>query len=157
MAPAAQPAPFSFTANTKLDLRTDPGQTFAEAGPVSRPPAKLALRDGINAEGKTLGPPMVSVARQKEDEEESARTSNQVEVAAGQDTPTEARGFDALMDRYSLHHYIVRHGTTLRTTPEFLSFERKYASSWGAPRRLHTRARSFVGPQRVHAVSCRRH
>lgn len=36
------------------------------------------------------------------------------------------------MDTFSLHHYIVRNGTTLDSTPEFVSFQRKFASDWGA-------------------------
>ena len=42
------------------------------------------------------------------------------------------RGFEELMDTFSLHHYIVRNGTTLDSTPEFVSFQRKFASDWGA-------------------------
>ena len=42
------------------------------------------------------------------------------------------RGFEELMDTFSLHHYIVRNGTTLDSTPEFVSFQRRFASDWGA-------------------------
>ena len=42
------------------------------------------------------------------------------------------RRFEELMDTFSLHHYIIRNGTTLDSTPEFISFQRKFASDWGA-------------------------
>ncbi|KAF0983733.1 hypothetical protein FDP41_007648 [Naegleria fowleri] len=35
-----------------------------------------------------------------------------------------------LMDEYSLHHVIVRHGTLLNNTPEYLSFYRTYQYNW---------------------------
>ena len=44
----------------------------------------------------------------------------------------QVRGFEELMDTFSLHHYIVRNGTSLDSTPEFVSFQRKFGSDWGA-------------------------
>eukprot|EP00741_Cyanophora_paradoxa_P021428 tig00021352_g20686.t1 len=43
----------------------------------------------------------------------------------------EARGYDALMDQYSLHEFIIRKGRTLDSTPEFVSYRRTYAHAWG--------------------------
>lgn len=51
---------------------------------------------------------------------------------ADQSAGRPVRGFEELMDTFSLHHYIVRNGTTLDSTPEFVSFQRKFASDWGA-------------------------
>ncbi|KAG8470418.1 hypothetical protein KFE25_008839 [Diacronema lutheri] len=42
-----------------------------------------------------------------------------------------ARGFDELMDTFSLHHFIIRRGELLDETPEFVSYHRKYAQQWG--------------------------
>ena len=42
-----------------------------------------------------------------------------------------ARGFNELLDMYSLHQFLIRHGNTLESTPEFVSFRRKYSYMWG--------------------------
>ena len=58
------------------------------------------------------------------------------------------RGFEELMDTFSLHHYIVRNGTTLDSTPEFVSFQRKFASDWGAVQQ------SVSGPSPPRGLAC---
>ena len=42
------------------------------------------------------------------------------------------RGYNELLDTYSLHQFIIRKGKALVETPEFISFQRKYAHMWGA-------------------------
>ena len=42
----------------------------------------------------------------------------------------EPRAYDALMDDHSLHEVLIRHGTTVDSTPEFESFNRKYLHIW---------------------------
>ena len=41
------------------------------------------------------------------------------------------RDYNALLDEFSLHQFIVRRGATLSSTPEFESYRRKHARSWG--------------------------
>lgn len=41
------------------------------------------------------------------------------------------RGYNELMDVYSLHQLIIRKGTLLEMTPEFVSFKRTYIARWG--------------------------
>ena len=48
------------------------------------------------------------------------------------------------MDTFSLHHFIVRHGVTLSTTPEYASFQRKYARDWGAIEQLRVRLEELM-------------
>ncbi|GET90269.1 hypothetical protein, conserved [Leishmania tarentolae] len=43
----------------------------------------------------------------------------------------DTRTYTELLDWYSMHEFIIRKGKTLRNTPEFASFKRHYASSWG--------------------------
>lgn len=45
--------------------------------------------------------------------------------------PDDPRGYNELLDTFSLHQFIIRRGETLSTTPEFLSFKRKYGAVWG--------------------------
>ena len=61
-----------------------------------------------------------------------AAVSVATQPRADQSAGRPVRGFEELMDTFSLHHYIVRNGTTLDSTPEFVSFQRKFASDWGA-------------------------
>ena len=44
----------------------------------------------------------------------------------------DARTYAELLDLYSLHEFIIRRGAALRTTPEFVSYQRSYAAQWGA-------------------------
>ena len=41
------------------------------------------------------------------------------------------RDYNALLDEFSLHQFIVRRGATLSSTPEFESYRRKHSRSWG--------------------------
>jgi len=43
----------------------------------------------------------------------------------------DARGYNELMDVYSLHQLIIRKGSLLEQTPEFVSFKRTYIGRWG--------------------------
>lgn len=42
----------------------------------------------------------------------------------------EARQYEQLMDSHSLHEFMIRHGQTLSSTPEFASYQRVYAALW---------------------------
>lgn len=42
------------------------------------------------------------------------------------------RGYNQLMDEFSLHQFLIRRGKCLDDTPEFLSFKRTYISKWGS-------------------------
>jgi hypothetical protein len=48
----------------------------------------------------------------------------------------DARQYAELLDMYSLHEFIIRKGQTLRNTPEFVSYQRKYQTQWGAISRI---------------------
>ena len=112
-------SPFGFSAsNTKLDLLSDVGTTLAE---------KKAAQAAIAAL-PALKPPS-PVAKQLPDAD--VATQPRADQSAGR-----ARGFEELMDTFSLHHFIVRNGMTLDSTPEFVSFQRKFASDWGAVQQL---------------------
>eukprot|EP01029_Cantina_marsupialis_P010545 TRINITY_DN23_c8_g1_i1.p1 TRINITY_DN23_c8_g1~~TRINITY_DN23_c8_g1_i1.p1 ORF type:complete len:1057 (+),score=252.90 TRINITY_DN23_c8_g1_i1:125-3295(+) len=41
------------------------------------------------------------------------------------------RGFNELLDTYSLHQFIIRNAKTITNTPEFMSFHRRHGSIWG--------------------------
>lgn len=41
-----------------------------------------------------------------------------------------ARQYEELMDSHSLHEFMIRHGQTLSSTPEFGSYQRVYAILW---------------------------
>jgi len=57
--------------------------------------------------------------------ETSVKNQEQVNVP-------DARGYNELMDVYSLHQLMIRKGTLLEQTPEFISFKRTYISRWGS-------------------------
>ena len=41
------------------------------------------------------------------------------------------RGYNELLDQYSLHQFIIRRGKVLHMTPEFQSFKRTHVAEWG--------------------------
>ena len=43
---------------------------------------------------------------------------------------SELRTYTSLMDQYSLHNFMIWNGRTLKSTPEFQSFQRTYANDW---------------------------
>ena len=43
----------------------------------------------------------------------------------------DARGYNELMDEYSLHQLMFRKGRLIDQTPEFVSFRRTYIDKWG--------------------------
>lgn len=53
-------------------------------------------------------------------------------VAKVDPTLDELRNYIVLMDKYSLHNFMIYNGETLRDTPEFQSFKRTYNHKWGA-------------------------
>ena len=74
---------------------------------------------------------------------EASPEPDEAELTAAH-TEQAARQFDELMDTFSLHHYIIRHGLTLDTTPEFASFGRKYAADWGAIQELNAQLEQLM-------------
>jgi hypothetical protein len=44
----------------------------------------------------------------------------------------ELRNYTTLMDKFSLHNFIIYNGETLKNTPEFQSFRRQYEHEWGS-------------------------
>lgn len=47
-------------------------------------------------------------------------------------TMDELRNYIVLMDKYSMHNFLIYEGRTLKDTPEFQSFQRSYQYKWGA-------------------------
>jgi len=65
-------------------------------------------------------------------ETDQVERTNDPEFDEMNKTPEEARGYNDLLDEFSLHQFIIRKGKCLDDTPEFLSFKRTYISKWGS-------------------------
>ena len=52
------------------------------------------------------------------------------------DESNKIRSYDELLDTYSLHLFVIRKGRALTTTPEYVSFRRKYAYMWGSVKKI---------------------
>mmetsp|Transcript_6264 Transcript_6264/g.23539 ORF Transcript_6264/g.23539 Transcript_6264/m.23539 type:complete len:1062 (-) Transcript_6264:5083-8268(-) len=46
--------------------------------------------------------------------------------------PKKDRGYEELMDEFSLHHIIIRRGKLLSSTPEYISYQRSFHYMWGS-------------------------
>lgn len=57
---------------------------------------------------------------------------------------TKIRGYNELLDTYSLHQFIIRKGKTLTTTPEFESYKRLYSGKWGGIQRIIRKLEEFL-------------
>lgn len=62
--------------------------------------------------------------------DEKARIQREMELAAKDREDT--RTYGELLDKFSLHEFIIRKGVTLRNTPEFNSFHRSNVQKWSA-------------------------
>lgn len=76
-----------------------------------------------------------------DDEEEDQGASKQDEIPS---QPEPIRDYDELLDTYSLHQFIIRKGKTLASTPEFVSFQRKYSFMWGQVRIIIQKLEAFL-------------
>ncbi len=56
--------------------------------------------------------------------------SSQVALAAAAAEAERVRGYNELLDTYSLHQFMIRRGRVVSNTPEFVSFNRKYNHLW---------------------------
>jgi IQ domain-containing protein H len=54
-----------------------------------------------------------------------------IEQQQSQNNMGQARGYNELMDEYSLHQLMFRKGKLIDQTPEFVSFRRTYIDKWG--------------------------
>lgn len=61
----------------------------------------------------------------------TAATAGAATSSSAQPVQPPARSYDELMDQFSLHHFIIRHGKSITQTPEFDSFKRKNSAIWG--------------------------
>eukprot|EP00945_MAST-04E_sp_MAST-4E-sp1_P006243 g6243.t1 len=119
---------FGFNAATlKLDVANPVQQRMGRAPPAQRAsqlPSKTTLDLGPNPHYEGIPPPKPSL------------TAPPVEASP---TPQgdaaeidRIRGYNELLDEYSLHQFIIRKGKTLTTTPEFKSFRRTNLALWGS-------------------------
>jgi hypothetical protein len=132
-------SPIGFNMTTlKLDMKTRrkvPGQgvsmgnnqtpqlttqDFEYAGPLAA--KRSATPAAMELTAKEL-------REEKRKAKEGARMNEQKELRQSVD---KIRGYNELLDTYSLHQFLIRYGKTLDTTPEFVSFQRKNKENWGA-------------------------
>ncbi|KEG15250.1 IQ calmodulin-binding protein motif family protein [Trypanosoma grayi] len=59
-------------------------------------------------------------------------------------TREDTRTYAELLDVYSMHEFLIRKGATLRSTPEFASFKRRYAACWGNVELVIRRLEEFL-------------
>lgn len=59
-------------------------------------------------------------------------------------TLDELRNYIMLMDKFSLHNFMIYDGRTLKDTPEFQSFKRTYQQKWGAISSLIRQLEAFL-------------
>jgi hypothetical protein len=118
----------------------------------SRPPPTTALEDSLLAAAQQpfkldlLTPVVPPAARQPQQQSslkpltvggspskqnpQQQMQADAAEVGAGAPAAGPPRGFDALMDTFSLHEFMIRFGKTITATPEFESYRRTYECIW---------------------------
>lgn len=71
-------------------------------------------------------------------------TSKSTIQRSSDDTLDELRNYITLMDKYSLHNFMIYQGKALTDTPEFQSFKRSYKYIWGAINQIITQLEEFL-------------
>ncbi|ORC90065.1 IQ calmodulin-binding protein motif family protein [Trypanosoma theileri] len=97
---------------------------------ISKIPGKLNLKDlrewesaqGNDSRGASTVDPLIGIDKQQQYMTFPPPYSN---------SRDETRTYAELLDVYSMHEFIIRKGVTLRNTPEFASFKRRYIACWG--------------------------
>lgn len=126
----AYTSPFGFNAaNVRLDLLTGVGESLrARELREAREEAEALARGEV-------APSAVAVVNAGESLPMPAPGGGEAgaeAAGAGAAFTGDARGFEELMDTFSLHHFIIRRGELLDDTPEFVSYQRKNQERWGA-------------------------
>jgi len=98
---------------------------------------------------QTRGVTKVDINSVEDDESTSSGPhgvlSNKVSHAINRDdTLDELRNYITLMDKYSLHNFMIYQGRSLTDTPEFQSFKRTYKYLWGAISQVISQLEEFL-------------
>eukprot|EP00948_MAST-09A_sp_MAST-9A-sp1_P004114 g4114.t1 len=135
-------SPFGFTlTNVKFD--------------ITNQDSKAESKYGGGSPTKDLSSETSSLKKKKSEHVRSRKEEQQSDPADAEPLPIPAavqqiRGYNDLLDKYSLYQFIIRYGRTLDTTPEFDSFRRTNVPHWGAIstviRLLEDLMRSFAIP-----------
>lgn len=105
-------------------VRLAPGVDIAFEG-TDAPPAASLPRPG--SRGASLAKPLAKLAQR-----EARAKAEQADRGELRESVDKIRGYNELLDTYSLHQFMIRHGRALTSTPEYISFRRKNADIWGA-------------------------
>jgi len=112
-------------------LQQEQAEEGEQPATVQHPEAKLAEpeaphsscsveRSGSGVLLPSAGPSQLGQQDRQQQEEEEPRL----------------RGYEQLLDAYSLHRFMIRKGRLVNSTPEFASFQRKYTAIWLAVMRI---------------------
>lgn len=113
----------------KFDLQPEEDTTLAIAGTTSQDLVSFA-RTPIDSGREAMSNTEMEALPY---EGEQLERINDPEFDEAQRKAAEdARGYNEIMDEFSLHQFIIRKGKCLDDTPEFLSFKRTYISKWGS-------------------------
>ena len=115
--------------NLKLDMRNRPKALApGQVHQAQESPARVSTQN-LKLETNTLKPPLPPAEHSRPADKKEQDKQQQAELRASVD---KIRGYNELLDTYSLHQFLIRHGKTLDTTPEFISFQRKNMDMWGS-------------------------
>ena len=115
---SAYVSPFGFTlANVKFDV-TNPSTNESKTKETK-----------INYDKQKIMKTNLTI---KENKNNDYKNDNNNEPLPVSKAVKQIRGYNELLDKYSLYQFIIRYGKTLDTTPEFESFQRTNIACWGA-------------------------
>jgi hypothetical protein len=143
----AYTSPFGFTlANLKLDLLTGVGESMQarEAREAAEEADALVATRELEATAAVVE---ASSGQPHARFDGGAPPSGLPGLSTAE--VEQARGFEELMDTFSLHHFIIRRGELLAETPEFVSFQRKHNERWGAVSEVVRKLQDLLGEYAV--------
>lgn len=105
---------------TQIELSM-PAQNAAPPTPNGQKKTDSATSFGIG--GNSVGPTSQTTNPHPKGNVGVTKTDHAIE---------ELRNYLVLMDKYSLHNFLIYDGRTLKETPEFQSFQRAFQYKWGA-------------------------
>lgn len=112
----------------KYDLQPEEDELLALMPPTSRDLIPYSGASMGSGRGLMSNTELDALPYDQEDRINDPEFDDPDNLRQGEDT----RGYNQLMDEFSLHQFIIRKGKCLDDTPEFLSFKRTYISKWGS-------------------------
>lgn len=131
------------TVNVKLDVASGTPQAYQEMAKVQK-----GIEDILHGD-HTKRVATIDLGGSLPTDRANTAALSQARNIRADSTVEELRNYIVLMDKYSLHNFLIYEGHALKDTPEFQSFQRSYQYQWGSIASIIQQLEDFLGKHDV--------